>query len=116
MENNIKIFADGANIEEFDALNKLKVEGYTFNPSLYRKNNVTDYLGHSKKIISLIQDKPVSLEVTADSFDNMFEQAMKLHNLGPNVYVKVPITNTTGSSTIDVINDQVINELEKLGL
>tara|TARA_Y200000002_G_C22461363_1_gene570555 strand:- start:306 stop:797 length:492 start_codon:yes stop_codon:yes gene_type:complete len=35
----------------------------------------------------------------------MREQALKLNMLGENVWVKIPVTNTKGDSTADLVND-----------
>jgi transaldolase len=45
----------------------------------------------------------VSFEVFADDFDEMARQARLLASWGPNVYVKVPVTDTTGRSTRSVV-------------
>ena len=42
----VKLFLDGGNFQE---LKKLKVDGYTFNPSLYRKLGAKNYINFSKK-------------------------------------------------------------------
>ena len=99
----IKIYADGPNKEDIGLLEEKGVDGYTFNPSLFRKNNAIDYIEYSKEILELIPTKPVSLEVISDTNDEMIKQAIVLHDLNPNVYVKIPITNTNGISTLPVL-------------
>jgi len=99
----IKLYADGPTSEQINQEYPLKIDGYTFNPSLFKKNGAKDYLEYSKKILSECTNKPVSLEVFADDEENMIKQAKILNNLGTNVYVKIPIVYTNGKSTYNVI-------------
>ncbi len=96
----IKIFADGANIEEMHeaARNKL-VRGFTTNPALMRKAGIRDYRAFSYRVIAAFPDYPISLEVFADDFAEMESQARQIASWGDNVFVKIPITNTQGRST-----------------
>ena len=82
---------DGPQLNEINKDYNIEIDGYTFNPSLF-KNGAKDYLGYSKEILSICSNKPVSLEVFADDKSGMIEQIMKLHSLSKNVYVKIPIT------------------------
>ena len=99
----IKLYLDGPSIEQINEDHKVQIDGYTFNPSLFKKNGAKDYLEYSKKILSECTNKPVSLEVFADDEENMIKQAKILNNLGRNVYVKIPIVYTNGKSTYNVI-------------
>ncbi len=99
----IKLYLDGPSIEQINEDHKVQIDGYTFNPSLFKKNGAKDYLEYSKKILSECANKPVSLEVFADDEENMIKQAKILNNLGTNVYVKIPIVYTNGKSTYNVI-------------
>jgi transaldolase len=47
----------------------------------------------------------VSFEVIADTFQDMARQARKIATWGDNVYVKIPITNTSAESSIDLIHE-----------
>ena len=97
----IAIYADGPTLEEMKLFNQ--VSGYTFNPSLFRKLGVEDYLGYCWKIVAASKGLPISLEVIADSQDEMISQARILSALGDNVFVKIPITYTSGVSTLLVL-------------
>lgn len=108
----IKIFLDGGN---FDEIKAIKADGYTFNPSLYRKLGAKNYLTFSKQILKKIKYKHVSLEVIADDEKNCFRQAKILSNLGKNVYVKIPIIFTNGKSTKNLIK-KLIDENIKLNI
>ena len=58
----IKIFADGA---DEDALLELAqrpfIKGFTTNPTLMRKANITDYRGFALEALRLAGDRPLSL-------------------------------------------------------
>ena len=60
---NINLFADGPTLQQLTELNKERVKGYTFNPSLFGKIGAKDYLDFSKEILNLCGGQPVSLEV-----------------------------------------------------
>ena len=100
---NIKIFADGADLKSILELNKNPlIKGFTTNPSLMRKTGITDYRAFSKEVLKHI-DKPFSFEVFADEFDEMEVQAKEIASWGNNVYVKIPVTNTRGESSVELI-------------
>src|SRR3990167_3366535 len=100
----IKIFTDTGVIEEIKELNNNPlVSGFTTNPTLMRKAGIIDYEGFCKEVLS-ITSKPVSFEVFADDFDEMERQARIISSWGDNVYVKIPIMNTQGKSSIVLIN------------
>lgn len=97
---NIKVFADGADLEDIRALNHNPlVKGFTTNPTLMRKAGVTDYEAFAKDVLHTITDKPISFEVFADDLETMAAQARRIASWAPNVYVKVPVTNTKGVFT-----------------
>ncbi len=108
----INIYADGVDLKDLKKVNKPLINGFTFNPSLFRSNNVVNYISHSKKILSIIKNKSVSLEIIADDESNMIRQAYKLSNLANNVYVKIPITNTKGLSCRNVIKELSANKIK----
>ena len=41
-----------------------------------------------------ITSKPISFEVVSDDINEMKEQAKKLSSYGPNIYVKIPVSNS----------------------
>jgi transaldolase len=100
----VKLFADGADKAAMAALyaNPL-IQGFTTNPTLMRKAGIADYQAFAKDILSVIRDRPVSFEVIADEFVDMERQARLIAGWGPNVYVKIPITNTRGESSCDLL-------------
>ncbi len=106
-----KIFCDIAELEKVKRFNKKKiVKGFTTNPTLMRKAGAKDYKEYSKKILNICKNKPVSLEVFADNYSEMKNQALKLNKLAPNVYVKVPIINSKGKFMGKIIKE--LNDLK----
>ena len=59
----------------------------------------------------VLTDLPISFEVFADDLDEMKNQASVLSGIGPNVFVKIPVTNTKGIST-----HELVSELNKEGV
>ncbi len=99
----MKIFSDGADIQSMKS-NESLVDGFTTNPTLMVKAGITNYLDFAKQAVSEFS-KPISFEVFSDDFDEMYDQALILDGLSNNVYVKIPITNTKGESSSDLIKD-----------
>jgi transaldolase len=100
----IKIFADGADLASMKALAaNPRVKGFTTNPTLMRKANVTDYVAFAHQVLAAIPDRPVSFEVFADEFPEMEAQALEIASWGKNVYVKIPITNTRRASAVPLV-------------
>ena len=101
-----KIFCDIAELDLIKKFNKKKiVKGFTTNPSLMRKAGAKDYKSYSKKILKICNNKPVSLEVFADEYAEMKNQAMQINVWGKNVFVKVPVTNSKGKFMGKIIKE-----------
>ncbi len=100
----VKIFADGAEEAAMIALAKNPlIKGFTTNPTLMHRGGVSDYAAFAKEIVAAISDKPISFEVFSDDFAEMERQAGLIASWGQNVFVKIPITNTKGDSSIPLI-------------
>ena len=102
----VKIFTDGANIDEM--LNDLKsptVTGVTTNPSLMNVAGITDYIEFANKVVTNIKDYPISFEVFSDDIQVMKQEAEKIASIADNVYVKIPVMNTKGESTSELIKE-----------
>ena len=100
----IKLFADGADIEDMRRLANLSyIQGLTTNPTLMAQAGVSNYESFAKEVLTFIKDKPISFEVFSDDFDNMERQANKIAGWGDNIYVKIPITNTKGDSSAALV-------------
>src|SRR3974390_3464142 len=108
----IDIYADGADLNGIleQAKNPL-VKGFTTNPTLMRQAGIEDYMMFAcsaiEKLKELMPDTNISLEVFADDWAGMTDQAYKLHNLGLrykyDVFVKIPIMTTNGKPTYELI-------------
>lgn len=102
----IKMYADGADLKSItELINDERVSGFTTNPSLMKKAGVQNYSAFCQAASELVGEKPISFEVFADSTDEMRGQAKMIANFGPNVYVKIPIMNTQGESTLALCSD-----------
>lgn len=109
----IKIYADGADINQMIEMHeRFNVSGFTTNPSLMKKAGITNYREFAMMAISKFPDKPISFEVFSDDFKDMEKEAYELASLGNNVFVKIPVTNSTGEPSYDLIktlSDKGIN-------
>jgi transaldolase len=100
----IKIFADSADRHGIlDLYRNPLIQGFTTTPTLMRQVGISDYEAFAREILAEVPDRPFSLEVFSDDFDEMGRQARKLAALGSNVYVKIPITNTKGESAAPLV-------------
>lgn len=112
----IKIFADGAEKASMVELAKDPlVKGFTTNPTLMRKAGVADYAGFAKEVLAEIKTKPISFEVFSDDFTEMERQARVIASWAPNVYVKIPITNTKKESAFELVK-KLANDGIKLNI
>jgi transaldolase len=99
----IKLFADGAELGVIARMAKDPlIQGFTTNPTLMRKAGVGDYRTFALNVLAIVPDRPVSFEVFSDDFAEMERQAMEIAHWGSNVYVKIPITNTRGESSVEL--------------
>src|ERR1700685_22688 len=104
----VKIFAYGADLEGMISLYKNPmIRGLTTNPTLMRKAGIKDYESFAKEILQVVKDKPISFEVFSDEFSEMRRQALKIRGWQRNVFVKIPITNSRGESSIPLIEELV---------
>ena len=93
----IKIYADGADINQIKYFyNDPLIQGFTTNPTLMKKQGVNDYESFAKDILGIVTDKPISFEIFADDTNTIIEQAKYISSWASNVYVKIPVTNTSG--------------------
>jgi transaldolase len=109
----IKVFADGADLPGMLALAKDPlIAGFTTNPTLMRKSGVVDYATFAKEVLAEVTDHPISFEVVTDDFDEMRRQARLIASWGANVFVKIPVTNTRGESSADLIRELSLEGLK----
>ncbi len=100
----IKIFADGANLEEILKFSQISfIQGFTTNPTLMKKAGVANYKEFAQEVVSKIPNKEISFEVFSDDLDEMIEQGLKIGSWGENIFVKIPVVNTKGEFTGKVL-------------
>jgi len=100
----VKLFADGADVAGMvDMYRRPWIKGFTTNPTLMRKAGVTDYRAFAREVLAAIPDRPISFEVFSDDFDEMACQAREIASWGDNVNVKIPVTNTRGEPSYELI-------------
>ena len=100
----VKLFSDGADLEGMiEMASKPFISGLTTNPTLMKKAGITDYVKFAKEVLREIKTKPISFEIFSDVIEEMKVQGEKIVSWGENVYVKIPITNTRGESTNEVV-------------
>lgn len=102
----IKLFSDGADkASMLEMAKNPMISGLTTNPTLMKKAGVTDYPAFCKDILSQIKDKPISFEIFADDLPTIKKQAEEIAKWGKNVYVKIPVTNSEGVSTLSLVKE-----------
>lgn len=112
----IKIYSDGADAQEIIKMDSENfVDGFTTNPTLMKTSGITDYLAFAKEVLSGVKEKSISFEVFSDELDDMYRQALILRDLGDNVWVKIPVSNTKGEYTYPLI-EKLSNEGVKLNI
>ena len=109
----IKLFADGAVLADMkEAYQGGLVKGFTTNPTLMKKAGVKNYNEFAKEVVAEITDMPISFEVFSDDFESMEREAKIINSWGTNVFIKIPITNTKGESSITLIKKLVADGLK----
>ena len=102
----VQLYVDGADLSVIEKMTRLNwIKGFTTNPSLMRKSGTTNYKEFALKSLKLIGSKPISFEVFADDYQGMLDQGLEIASWGKNVYVKIPVINTEGESTVRVIKE-----------
>lgn len=108
----VKLFADGADLDHIAKLAaNPRIAGFTTNPTLMHKAGIADYETFGRRALEIVGGRPLSYEVFADDAPEMLRQARKLASWGENVYVKIPVSDTRGTPT-----DEVVRELTRDGV
>ena len=101
-----RIFADGADIAGIlELAANPRISGFTTNPTLMHKVGLTDYERFARELLERVDTHPISFEVFADEALEMRRQAMKIAAWASNVYVKIPITSTSGESMAPLVRE-----------
>jgi transaldolase len=94
-----RIFADGADLKGIlELAADPRIAGFTTNPTLMRKAGLTEYAKFAHELLASVTEHPISFEVFADDVTEMRRQAHTIASWGENVYVKIPVTSTSGES------------------
>jgi len=100
----VKIYADGADkAGMLEMYAKRYIKGFTTNPTLMRKAGIADYRAFALDIVQAIPDRPISFEVFSDEFAEMERQAMEIASWGKHVLAKIPVSNTRGEPSYDLV-------------
>lgn len=100
----VEIFADGADkVGMLEMYAKPFIKGFTTNPTLMRKAGIANYEVFARDVVAAIPDRSISFEVFADDFSEMERQARLITTWGKNVSVKIPISNTSRDSSVQLI-------------
>jgi transaldolase len=103
---NVKIFADGADLDAILALAAdRRISGFTTNPTLMWKAGLTDYEDFARRLLERITEHPISFEVFADDADEIRRQALQISTWAQNVYVKVPVSTTSGATLAPLVRE-----------
>jgi transaldolase len=101
----IQVYLDSADLDVVSKYSSFQnIKGFTSNPSLMSKSGIKSYEEFIKKFLSISNNKPVSFEVTSDTMEEMEEQAKKIYSYSNSIYVKIPICNTKGESTVPLLS------------
>lgn len=97
----IDVYFDGVNISE-NCSNPL-VKGYTTNISFLNDAKIENYENFIKESLKHANGLPISFQLYDDDEENVEKTARRITSYGLNVFVKIPILRTDGSSNADVI-------------
>jgi transaldolase len=108
----VKVFTDGADRATIVEMAKQSwIRGFTTNPSLLKKAGVSDYAAYARDLVAAVPDRHISFEVFSDDIAEMVAQARLIATWGENVYVKLPVTTTSGEplfETVDALSHEGI--------
>jgi len=98
------IYIDSASVTEIERWLKMGlIDGVTTNPSIMLKDGVYNIEARAKQIAALVNPRPVSVEVTTNSLDEMITQARGFSSWASNIVVKIPQITQDGVPCYGVI-------------
>lgn len=101
----MQVFLDSADQKQIENwLDQGIVDGVTTNPSIMFKNGVTDLEEGARRLAALLEERPLSVEVTSNDRQTMLEQARSFAMWARNIVVKVPVVNEFGESCLGVMH------------
>jgi transaldolase len=106
----MEIFIDSASISEIRKWLEMGViDGVTTNPSIMLKDGVYDAEAGATEIATLVNPKPMCVEVTTNDLDEMLIQAQRFASWAPNIVIKIPQITPDGTPCYGIIR-QLENE------
>jgi transaldolase len=106
----MEIFIDSASVSEIEKwLDMGVIDGVTTNPSIMLKDGIYNIEKGAREIASLVEPRPVSVEVTTNNLDEMKTQAQMFASWAPNIVIKIPQVTQDGTPCYGVIR-QLENE------
>jgi TalC/MipB family fructose-6-phosphate aldolase len=91
----MELILDTANLEKIArAIDLYPISGVTTNPSIFKKENTTDFFGHFKAIRQLIGfERSLHIQVVGESAQAILDDAKAiLEKVDKEVYIKIPST------------------------
>ena len=109
----MKIYLDGCDISDIKKFNSTNlINGFTTNPTLMANAGIKNYEIFSKKLLSIVKKKPVSLEIFSDKPKEIIRQAKIISSWQNNVFVKIPVLNSKGQDLYSLIEDCIKNNIK----
>jgi len=103
----MQIFIDTSNIDLITKWNQTGIiDGVTTNPALLSQE-AEDPITILSKISEIMEDRPVSAQVTASNHKDMFTQGLKLSAISNNIIIKLP-ANFEGFQALQLLNNENI--------
>ncbi len=101
----MKIFIDSSDVTEINKWDAQGVvDGVTTNPSIMLKDGAYDMEESTRRLCSIMGQRPVSIEVTTNDHAEMIRQGRQFASWGTNVVVKIPVVNEFGESSLAVMH------------
>jgi transaldolase len=101
----VKIFIDSSDVKEIKKWDAQGVvDGVTTNPSIMLKDGAYDMEESTRRVCSMMGERPVSIEVTTNDHTEMIRQGRQFASWGTNVVVKIPVVNEYGESSLGVMH------------
>lgn len=107
----MELILDTANLAKIKrAVDLYPVSGVTTNPTIYKKENTTDFFNHFKAIRAIIGfERSLHIQVIAETAEGILEDAKAiLENVDSKVYIKIP-TTPEGVKAMRLLKAQGIN-------
>jgi transaldolase len=95
-----KIFYDGCDMKY---ASYPSIVGFTTNTTIMRQAKQFSYRSFYEQHKDVIGDRPISFQCFSDDPNVIADQARRIHSLGQNIYVKIPVISSTGNSLLPTI-------------